>query len=146
MTKVAVSGYFDPLHIGHIELFKLARALGDSLVVIVNNDKQTKMKKGKVFMLAEERKKIIQELSCVSEAIVSIDTDRTVCKSLELVKPNIFANGGDRKKQGSTETNTDIPESKICNELNIKIVDGLGDKIQSSFKLVKNFEDKGEVA
>ena len=128
MKVVAVSGYFDPLHIGHIELFKMARELGDKLVVILNNNKQTEMKKGKYFMPAEERKKILEELRCVDEVFVSIDEERSVCKSLEAVHPDIFANGGDR-------FNYEVPEVKVCEELRIKIVDGLGGKIQSSSDL-----------
>ncbi len=132
MKIIAVSGYFDPLHIGHIELFKLARELGDKLVVIVNNDKQTELKKGKYFMPVEERRKILEELQVVDEVFISIDEDRSVCKSLGHVKPHIFANGGDR-------LNNEIPESVICRELGIEIVDGLGNKIQSSSELVKKF-------
>jgi cytidyltransferase-like protein len=134
MKIVAVSGYFDPLHVGHIELFKLAKELGDKLIVIVNNDKQTEMKKGKYFMPVEERGKIIQELSCVDEVFISIDEDRTVIESLRSVKPHIFANGGDRH-------NDEIPESVICRELGIEIVDGLGAKIQSSSELIKRFNE-----
>ncbi|MEK6833435.1 MAG: adenylyltransferase/cytidyltransferase family protein [Nanoarchaeota archaeon] len=137
MKIIAVSGYFDPLHVGHIELFKLAKALGDKLIVIVNNDKQTEMKKGKYFMPAEERKKILEELQCVDEVFISIDKDRTVCESLKKVHPDVFANGGDRH-------NYEIPEAKICRELGIEIVDGLGDKIQSSSDLIKNFNEKRE--
>lgn len=131
MKIVAVSGYFDPLHVGHIELFKLAKTLGDKLIVIVNNDKQTEMKKGKYFMPAEERKKILEELRCVDGVFISVDEDRTVCKSLKEVHPDIFANGGDRH-------NDEIPEARICKELGIEIVDGLGKKIQSSSDLIKS--------
>ncbi len=134
MKIVAVSGYFDPLHIGHIELFKLAKALGDKLIVIVNNDKQTEMKKGKYFMPVEERGKIIQELSCVDEVFISIDEDRTVRQSLQAVKPHIFANGGDRR-------NDEIPEAEVCKILGIEIIDGLGSKIQSSSELIKRFNE-----
>lgn len=137
MKVIAVSGYFDPLHIGHIELFKLAKDLGDKLVVIVNNNKQTEMKKGKYFMPVEERARIIQELSCVDEVFISVDEDRTVCESLKTVKPHVFANGGDRH-------NYEIPEAVICRELGIEIVDGLGEKIQSSSELVKKFYEKKE--
>jgi cytidyltransferase-like protein len=140
MRVIAVSGYFDPLHIGHIELFKLAKALGDKLVVIVNNNKQTEMKKGKYFMPVEERGRIIQELSCVDEVFISVDEDRTVCNSLREVKPHVFANGGDRH-------NDEIPEAVVCRELGIEIIDGLGNKIQSSSELIRRFnEEKGEVA
>ncbi len=122
---VAVSGYFDPLHIGHIEYLELAKKLGDKLIVILNNDEQVKLKKGKPFMPLDERKKILEAIKYVDEVFVSIDNDLTVCKSLKAVKPDIFAKGGDRFKE-------EIPEAKICRELGIKIVDGLGEKIQSS--------------
>jgi len=135
MTTVAISGYFDPLHKGHIELIKLASKLGDKLVVIINNDKQTSAKKGKPFMSQEERKIIIESLKGVDEAFISIDEDKSVCKSLETINPDIFANGGDR-------FNREVPEFKTCQKLGIKIVDGLGKKIQSSSNLVtKNNND-----
>jgi len=142
MRIIAVSGYFDPLHVGHIELFKLAKALGDKLIVIINNNEQTEKKKGKYFMHEEERAKIIQELSCVDEVFISVDKDRTVCESLRAVKPHVFANGGDRKKNGFTIDNTDIPEAIVCKELGIDMVDGLGAKIQSSSDLIKRFDEK----
>lgn len=137
MKIIAVSGYFDPLHIGHIELFKLAKALGDKLIVIVNNNEQTEMKKGKYFMHVEERAKIIQELSCVDEVFISVDKDRTVKESLRTVKPHVFANGGDRR-------NDEIPEAVICRELGIEIIDGLGNKVQSSSELIKKFYEPQE--
>ena len=125
MKLVAISGYFDPLHVGHIEYIKLAKNLGDKLVVIVNNDYQSKLKKAKSFMNESDRLEIVKSIIWVDDAILSVDRDETVCKSIELVKPNIFANGGDRK-------NKEIPESTICNKLGIKIIDGLGKKIRSS--------------
>src|SRR3989344_7444268 len=115
---VAASGYFDPVHLGHIEYLKKAKELGDKLIVIVNNDKQTEMKKGKEFMPFKERLEIVKSLKFVDEVFPSIDEDSSVCKSLERVKPNIFAKGGDRFI-------SEIPETKICRELGIKIVDGL---------------------
>ncbi|MFH1503287.1 MAG: adenylyltransferase/cytidyltransferase family protein [Candidatus Diapherotrites archaeon] len=150
MKIIAVSGYFDPLHVGHIELFKLAKALGDKLIVILNNDKQTEAKKGKYFMSAEERKKILEELRCVDEVFVSIDEDRSICESLKAVHKlfgvNIFANGGDRKKEGSVTSNTDIPEIPVCEELGIEIIDGVGEKIQSSSSLIEGSNKCGGVA
>tara|TARA_B110000263_G_C14780453_1_gene272962 strand:+ start:20 stop:427 length:408 start_codon:yes stop_codon:yes gene_type:complete len=125
MIIVATSGYFDPLHVGHIEYLELAKKLGNKLVVIVNNDFQANLKKGKSFMNEKDRMKIILSLKCVDEVFLSIDNDKTQCKSLEFLKPNIFANGGDRKEN-------EIPESTICKKLNIQIVDGLGEKIRSS--------------
>jgi cytidyltransferase-like protein len=135
MVKVAISGYFDPIHVGHLELIEKAKALGDELVVIINNDKQAVLKKGKAFMPENERVKIVNSIKGVDEVFLSIDEGKSACKSLEAVKPDIFANGGDRH-QG------EIPEAEICRNLNIKMVDGLGDKIQSSSKLVEEFEKK----
>ena len=125
MKLVAISGYFDPLHVGHLEYIKLSKKLGDRLVVIVNNDFQSKLKKGKSFMNESDRIEIVKSIIWVDDAIISVDKDGSVCKSIELVKPDIFANGGDRK-------NKEIPESKICNKLGIKIIDGIGKKIRSS--------------
>ena len=125
MKIVAISGYFDPLHVGHLEYIKLAKKFGDKLVVIVNNDYQSKLKKGKSFMNESDRLEIVKSIIWVDDAIISIDKDGTVCKSIEFIKPDIFANGGDRK-------NKEIPESKICNNLGIKMIDGLGEKIRSS--------------
>ena len=131
---VAASGYFDPLHIGHVEYLELARKLGDKLIVIVNTDEQARLKKGFVFMPLEERIKIIKALRAVDEVFVSIDKDKSVCKSLEAVRPDIFAKGGDR-------TSDEIPENEICRKLKIKIVDGLGKKLQSSSELVKKAKE-----
>ena len=126
--RVAVSGYFDPIHVGHLEYLKMAKELGDYLVVIVNNNHQCKLKKGKPFMDQNDRLEIVKALRFVDEVFLSIDNDRTVCKSLEAVRPNIFANGGDR-------ATSEVPETPICKKYNIKMVDGLGDKIRSSSNL-----------
>ena len=126
--RVAVSGYFDPIHVGHLEYLKMAKELGDSLVVIVNNNYQCKLKKGKPFMDQNDRIEIIKALRFVDEVFLSIDQDGTVCKSLEVVKPDIFANGGDR-------ATSEVPETPVCKKYNIKMVDGLGDKIRSSSNL-----------
>jgi cytidyltransferase-like protein len=132
MSIACVSGYFDPIHIGHIEYFKKSKGVADKLMVIVNNDDQAILKKGKAFMPAEERMKIIQELKCVDYVVLSVDTDRTVCKTLATVepRPTYFCNGGD-------QNNNSIPESAICNELGIELLDGFGEKIQSSSWLIK---------
>jgi len=98
MKKVAISGYFDPIHIGHLEYIKLARELGDYLIVIVNNDKQAVLKKGKSFMCEDDRLQIVSQIKGVDEAVMSIDEDGTVCKTLDSIKPNIFANGGGQKQ------------------------------------------------
>ena len=128
MKKVCISGYFDPLHVGHLEYINKARELGDYLVVIVNNNSQCILKKGKFFMDEKDRVEIVKNLKSVDEVFLSIDKDKTVSKSLEKLKPSVFANGGDRK-------NYEIPETKICKEHGIEIIDGLGDKIRSSSDL-----------
>ena len=134
---IIVSGYFNPLHKGHIELFHNAKAEGDKLFVIVNNDLQRALKGSKEFMLEKERVVIINELLVTNYVMLSIDNDRTVCKSLEKISKEFsakydlyFANGGD-------QNNESIPELKICNKLGIKLIEGLGNKIQSSSWLLK---------
>ncbi len=129
---VCVSGYFNPVHKGHIRYLKEAKKLGMRLVVIVNNDKQVKIKGSKPFMDQQERLEIVSAIGCVDEAIVSIDADETVIETLKLVKPDIFAKGGDR-------TLDNIPEKEICDKLGIKIVTKVGGgKIQSSSGLLKH--------
>ena len=128
MRKIAISGYFDPIHVGHIEYINNAKKLGDWLVVIVNNNNQCALKKGKYFMDEKDRVLIVKNIKAVDEVFLSIDEDKTVCKSLKKVNPDVFANGGDRK-------NYEIPESKVCKENNIQIIDGLGDKIRRSSDL-----------
>ena len=139
-TLVIASGYFNPVHKGHIEYLTRSKALGDKLFVIVNNDKQREMKGSKEFMNEDERKLVIETLKPVDWAVVAIETkNRLVDKSIqmiyELYKDEfdnfIFSNGGD-------QTEFTIAEGKICSELGIKMVFGLGDKIQSSSWLLKD--------
>ena len=125
MIKVAASGYFNPLHKGHVEYLEMARSLGDHLVVIVNSDLQRRLKGSKEFMDEIERLYIVRSLRCVDEVFLSVDVDGTVCASLAAVRPHIFAKGGDR-------FTGEIPEADVCNRLGIKMVDGLGAKVQSS--------------
>jgi len=128
MKIVAVSGYFDPIHVGHLEYLRLSKKLGDKLVVIVNNNHQCVLKKGKPFMDEKDRVEIVRSLEMVDEVFLSIDHDKSVCKSLEKIKPHIFANGGDRSIR-------EIPELIVCKKYNIQMTDGLGDKIRSSSDL-----------
>ena len=128
---VIVSGYFNPVHKGHLELFKKANEIGDFLIVLVNSDHQRKLKGSKEFQDENERLQIIQSLKSVGYACISVDKDKTQVESLKMIHHKfgdvfdlIFANGGD-------QTNKTIPESLVCNELGITLVDGLGDKIQS---------------
>tara|TARA_Y100000768_G_scaffold30484_1_gene20161 strand:+ start:611 stop:1039 length:429 start_codon:yes stop_codon:yes gene_type:complete len=129
---IIVSGYFNPIHKGHIEYFKLAKEKADKLIVIVNNDLQRKLKNSKEFMNEDERMLIVKELKLVDKVFLSLDTDRSVSKTLETIHDKLskkfylsFANGGD-------QNNNSIPESDVCNKLGIKLIDQLGNKIQSS--------------
>ena len=128
MKKVAISGYFDPFHVGHLEYIELSKKLGDYLIVIVNNNHQCKLKKGKSFMDEKDRMKIISALEYVDEVFLSVDNDKTVCKSLEKIKPDIFTNGRDRH-------NEEIPEAAVCRKYGIELLDGMGKKIRSSSDL-----------
>lgn len=138
---VMVSGGFDPIHIGHIRYMKEAKKLGDKLVVVVNNDNWFKIKGKKVFMPDKERKEIIEALACVDKVIVSghpkNTKDISVCKEIFKIKPDIFANGGDRFADN-------IPEFKLCNDLGIKMVFniGRGGKVRSSSLLLKKYSEK----
>jgi cytidyltransferase-like protein len=129
---VIVSGYFNPLHKGHLELFEKAKEVGDLLIVIVNNDKQREMKGSQFFQDQDERIKIIRALSIVDMAWISVDKDSTQNATLKLMVDKFygsmklaFANGGD-------QNNDTIPEAEICKIFDIELIDGLGDKIQSS--------------
>jgi len=132
-TKIIiVSGYFNPLHKGHIDYFKKAKSLGDTLFVIVNNDNQRKLKGSQEFMLEDERVLIIDELKVTDKVFLSIDEDRSVSLTIEKIHSEYapisqlyFVNGGDQNK-------TNIPEMEICKKLEIGLIDGLGKKIQSS--------------
>lgn len=129
---IIVSGYFNPIHKGHLEYFNNAKALADELFVIVNSDLQRGLKGSKEFQKEEERLFIVQNIKSVDKAIISIDKDRTVCETIKTIYEKYghqyelgFANGGD-------QNNDSIPEAPICKELGIQLIDGLGDKIQSS--------------
>jgi D-beta-D-heptose 7-phosphate kinase/D-beta-D-heptose 1-phosphate adenosyltransferase len=132
-TLIIVSGYFNPVHKGHIEYLTRSKELGDFLYVIVNNDYQRELKGSKPFMMADERKLIIESLKVVDRAMVAVDTEKTVNESIKFIMNEIgsqfskilFANGGDQNR------NT-VGEAKLCMELGIELADGLGDKIQSS--------------
>ena len=126
-----VSGYFDPLHVGHLEYFKLAKDLADELIVIVNNRKQCLLKKGDEFMDEHDRLEIVFHLDMVDEAILAVDEDKSVSETIRMIhrmKPMdklVFCNGGDRDASNS-------PEVQVCGELGIDFQQGLGKKIRSS--------------
>ena len=134
---VIVSGYFNPIHKGHLEYFNNAKAVADELFVIVNNDHQRALKGSKEFQSEEERMTIVSNIKAVDKAILSVDEDRTVRATLEKIANEYadshelaFANGGD-------QNNHTIPERPICEKMSIALIDGLGDKIQSSSWLLK---------
>ena len=137
MKAVIVSGYFNPLHKGHLEYLNHAKAIADKLIVIVNNDHQRALKGSKVFQDEGERVIIISNLKAVDEVVLSIDQDRTVCETIRHISQEFgndcelaFANGGD-------QSNETIPEVPVCEELGIALIDGLGEKIQSSSWLLE---------
>lgn len=140
---VAVSGGFDPIHIGHVRMFQEAKKLGDELVVILNNDHWLTDKKGRPFMPEHERKEVIEALKGVDRVVLTKhrpgDPDRSVCAALREIKPHIFANGGDRKPDGDP-----VPEVDLCNELGIGMVYnvGAGGKVQSSSWLIEKATNK----
>ncbi len=138
---VAVSGGFDPIHVGHVRYLEEAKKLGDWLVVIINNDNWLRTKKGRAFMQENDRKEIIEALRCVDEVIISQhlinDSDMSVCRELEQVMPHIFANGGDRFADN-------IPEFIFCNDNNIEMVFniGHGGKVRSSSDLLAAYHQE----
>lgn len=128
---VTVSGGFDPVHIGHVRMIREASKLG-KLIVILNNDAFLMRKKGFVFMPLEERKELLENIKGVDSVFVAIDEDDSVCKSLEKIKPDIFANGGDRKAAN------EIREADVCRKLGIEMVFNVGGgKVQSSSWLTR---------
>jgi cytidyltransferase-like protein len=139
MKVVITSGYFDPLHVGHIEYLEMAKKLGDLHICIVNSDNSCVLKKGKAFMPEEDRRRIVGALKSVDIAVRQIDQDHTVRETLKTIadvlngniNELIFAKGGDRFA-------TEIPEGPICDQYKITMVDGLGEKIRSSSEIVDN--------
>ena len=134
---IIVSGYFNPLHKGHLELFEKAKTMGDLLWVIVNSDLQRALKGSKAFMGEDERLIIVKAIGIVDKALISLDKDKTQCATLRFLAKEhgtkydlFFANGGD-------QNNDSIPEAPICKEVGIGLIEGLGDKIQSSSWLLK---------
>jgi cytidyltransferase-like protein len=138
LVTVAVSGAFDPIHVGHTRYVREAAKLGDRLVVILNGDDFLLRKKGFVFMPFEERKEILENVKGVDEIIASVDEDQTVCKTLELVKPDIFAKGGEWTGPEN------IPEAETCRKIGCKLVTNVGGgKIRSNSELSWKVKELG---
>ena len=129
-----VSGGFDPIHVGHLRMFQEAKKLGDELLVVINCDAWLAKKKGKNFMSSDDRAEIIKSFECVDHVHV-LETDRNdVGEAIEIFKPAIFANGGDRRAE------KDIPESEVCKKLGVKMIFNVGGgKIRSSSELLKKY-------
>ncbi len=132
---VVVSGGFDPIHIGHVRMIRHASEYGD-VVVVANSDEWLMRKKGYIFMPFEERAEILNSIKGVVHVSSVDDSDETVCEALTRLKPDYFANGGDRKTNNT-------PEMNVCEKSNIMMLWNIGGgKIQSSSDLVKNYEEK----
>ncbi len=142
-TTVIVSGYFNPLHIGHLRMLQAAAAAGDRLVVIVNNDVQQVLKKGKVLMPETDRREIVAAIGIVDEAIIAVDADPTVIASIEMIAQReegrrmVFGNGGDRDSAAV------VPEQEVCDRYDIAMVFDMGgtDKADSSSRINEAMED-----
>ena len=140
LKVIIVSGYFNPFHKGHLELFQRAKAIGNQLWVIINNDLQRSLKGSKAFMDENERLSIVSAIRYVDKAIISIDKDKSQCATLSALADEFnddfnlyFANGGD-------QNNNSIPEFSVCKKKEINLIDGLGDKIQSSSTLLNKLD------
>ena len=141
MRVVLISGYFNPLHTGHLDYIKAASELGDKLVVIVNNDKQVELKGSKPFMNEFDRMRIVSAVKGVDKAVLSIDEGGSVIETLKAIYNEYavdyffdsmtFCNGGDRTKGNS-------PEEQYCEWRGIITVYNVGGgKTQSSSSLLK---------
>lgn len=134
---VVVSGYFNPIHLGHIRMLEAASRMGDRLIVIVNNDAQQRLKKGKVIMAEAERLEVVRAIRYVDEAMLALDDDPSIVRTLERIASShpgakiCFANGGDRKSAA------DVPETAVCERYGIEMRFGVGgdDKINSSSEI-----------
>lgn len=121
MKVVIVSGYFNPLHGGHLDMIEAARSMGDKLICIVNNDKQQVLKKGKIILDEKNRLRLMRALRDVNEVVLSVDEDSTQIKTLEMIAKQhpgdelVFANGGDRDSEQA------IPEADVCHQYNIEM-------------------------
>lgn len=137
MKQVIVSGFFNPLHGGHLDMIEAAARLGDNLIVIVNNDKQQLLKKGQIILDERNRTRLISALEVVDEVILAVDEDPSVIETLKKLAEHypkdqlVFANGGDRTSDKVT------PEAEICKQLGIAVLYGIGgsEKADSSTRI-----------
>jgi D-beta-D-heptose 7-phosphate kinase/D-beta-D-heptose 1-phosphate adenosyltransferase len=136
---IAVSGGFDPIHVGHLNMFEQAKELvgpSGKLIVFVNSDNFLIKKKGRPFMALEDRMRLIEAMEVVDEVFAVVDNDLSVCETLRKYKPDIFANGGDRKLDN-------IPEVAVCEELGIEMIFNIGgEKVRSSSTLLEKYQER----
>jgi cytidyltransferase-like protein len=133
-----VSGYFNPLHVGHLRMMEAARALTGHLIVIVNNDAQQMLKKGRIILPLDDRLEIVRALRVTDECFPAIDDDATVRQTLRAVREKyphtalVFANGGDRSSAAR------IAEADVCEELGVELRFGVGgeEKADSSTRII----------
>ena len=144
-----VSGGFDPVHIGHVRMFNEAKKLGNYLVVVLNNDHWLRKKKGAALMSEHDRKEIIEAFRVVDEVVITDHPenpeDMSVCRALEMIRPHVFANGGDRDLPDAQIQGSSLkPEYHLCDTLGIEMVFnvGHGGKVRSSSELLKNYHSK----
>lgn len=134
-NTIVLSGGFDPPHVGHVRMLQEARDYARFVIVLVNSDEWLMRKKGFVFMPVEERMEMIRAIEGVDVVMIAADEDDSVCDSLNMIRPDIFGNGGDRKSDN-------VPEVKLCEELGIELLWNLGGgKVQSSSELVRKAND-----
>ncbi|HAC56291.1 TPA: glycerol-3-phosphate cytidylyltransferase [Candidatus Saccharibacteria bacterium] len=137
MKLVIVSGFFNPLHGGHLDMIEAAAKLGDRLLVVVNNDVQQMLKKDKIILPQENRYRLMTALRGVDEVMLAVDQDPPVIETLRIIANThpydelIFANGGDRSAPEN------VPEKEVCEEFGIKMVYGVGgeNKADSSTRI-----------
>ena len=143
MRIAITSGYFDPMHLGHLELLELSRAQGDALWVIVNNDAQAAIKKGRAFLPEATRLGLTRALRVVDRAVLAIDKDGSVCATLDQLLAEakaqgheaFFCKGGDRNAGN-------IPEMEVLKRHGSRLIDGLGAKIDSSSSILARSQGK----
>mmetsp|Transcript_27310 Transcript_27310/g.38632 ORF Transcript_27310/g.38632 Transcript_27310/m.38632 type:complete len:150 (-) Transcript_27310:94-543(-) len=129
---VAVSGFFDPLHYGHIQMLQKAKDLGDTLIVLVNSDAQAAQKKGKAFMPCAERVKLVRSIDCVTAAVEVMDKDHSCAATIAALHPDIFAIGLDEPDDAYFRE-----EKEACKKLGIQVICPLGERTQSSSFLIE---------
>jgi D-beta-D-heptose 7-phosphate kinase/D-beta-D-heptose 1-phosphate adenosyltransferase len=142
MRIAITSGYFDPMHRGHLELLQLSRAQGDALWVIVNTDAQAALKKGKAFIDQDTRLAVTAALRMVDRAVLAIDTDGSVCATLDKLITDakalgceaVFCKGGDRNAGN-------IPEMTVLKKHGAMLIEGLGAKIDSSSRIISEAQN-----